>query len=36
MIPELTDEWERLSLERELKKQEFEEAKKKLGAEYER
>ena len=36
MIPELTDEWERLSLEMELKKQEFEEAKKKLAAEYER
>jgi ATP-binding cassette subfamily F protein 3 len=36
MIPELTDEWERLSLERELKKQEFEEAKKKLEAEYEK
>jgi ATP-binding cassette subfamily F protein 3 len=36
MIPELTDEWERLSLEAELKRQEFEEAKKKLEAEYER
>ena len=36
MIPDLTDEWERLSLEMELKKQEFEKAKKKLEAEYER